>query len=46
MTLTVRVTPKAVELRGGRTNGSVYSKRMALPDNGSVLIPVVEATAR
>ena len=45
-TLTVRVTPKTVELRGRKRDGSVLSKSAALSATGSVLIPAAEVTAR
>ena len=45
-TLTVRVTPKKVEVRGRKQDGSIFSKSRALSATGSLLIPTDELTTR
>ena len=41
-TLSVRVTPTTVELRGRNRDGSTFTKSTALSETGSLLVPAAE----
>jgi hypothetical protein len=45
-TLSVRVTPTTVELRGRKRDGSIFTRSATLSETGSLLIPAAEVTTR